>query len=41
MSEDRKYVYFKDKSACYSRHSLTSYFCISILYNEEDIFLGG
>ena len=28
------------KLACYSRYFLTSYFCIPVLYNEKDIFLG-
>ena len=29
----------KAKLACYSRYLLTSYFCIPIPYDEEDIFL--
>ena len=28
------------KFSCYSRYFLTSYFCISVPYNEKDIFLG-
>ena len=33
-------LYFKAKFACYSRCFLTSYFCISVPYNEKDIFFG-
>ena len=33
-------LYSKAKFACYSRHFLTSYFCIPIPYNEKDIFFG-
>ena len=33
-------LYSKAKFACYSRCSLTSYFCIPVPYNEKDIFLG-
>ena len=32
--------YSKAKFACYSRCFLTSYFCIPVPYNEEDIFFG-
>ena len=31
-------LYFKVKLACYDRYLLTSYFCISVPYNENDIF---
>ena len=38
-------LYSKAKFACYCRYFLTSYFCIPVPYNEEDIFwvlvLGG
>ena len=33
-------TYSKGKFACYSRYLLTSYFCIPVPYNEEDIFFG-
>ena len=33
-------LYSKAKFACYSRYLLTSYFCIPVPYNEEDIFFG-
>ena len=33
-------LYSKAKFAHYSRYLLTSYFCIPIPYNEEDIFFG-
>ena len=33
-------LYSKAKVACYSRYFLTSYFCISIHYNNKDIFWG-
>ena len=33
-------LYSKTKFACYSRYLLTSYFCISVPYNEKGIFLG-
>ena len=33
-------LYSKAKFACYSRYLLTSYFCISVPYNEKDIFFG-
>jgi len=33
-------LYSKAKPACYSRYLLTSYFCISVPYNEKDIFFG-
>ena len=33
-------LYFKAKLACYSRYLLTSYFCIPVPYNENDIFFG-
>ena len=33
-------LYSKIKSACYSRYLLTSFFCIPVPYNEEDIFFG-
>ena len=32
------YSVFQAKFACYSRYLLSSYFCISIFYNEKDIF---
>ena len=32
--------YSKAKFTCYSRCFLASYFCIPVLYNEKDIFLG-
>ena len=32
--------YTKAKFACYSRCFLSSYFCISVRYNEKDIFCG-
>ena len=31
-------LYSKAKLACYSRYLLTSYFCISVPYDEKDIF---
>ena len=34
-------LYSKTKFACYSRYFLTPYFCISVPYNEKDIFWGG
>ena len=30
----------KAKFACYSTCLLTSYFCIPVRYNEEDVFFG-
>ena len=33
-------LYSKAKFACYSRQFLTSYFCIPVPYNEDNIFLG-
>ena len=33
-------LYSKAKFACYSRCFLSSYFCISVPYNEKDIFGG-
>ena len=32
-------LYSKAKLACYSRHLLTSYFCIPTPYVEKDLFL--
>ena len=31
-------LYSKAKFACYTRYFLTSYFCIPVPYNENDIF---
>ena len=33
-------LYSKAKFACYSRHLLTSLFCIPVPFNEKDIFFG-
>ena len=33
-------IWPKAKFACYSRCFLTSYFCIPVPYNEQDIFFG-
>ena len=33
-------LYSKAKFACYFRYLLTSYFCISVPYDEKDIFFG-
>ena len=33
-------LYTKVKFSCYSRYLLTSYFCIPVPYDEEDIFFG-
>ena len=33
-------LYSKAKLACYSRYLLTSYFCISVPYDEKESFLG-
>ena len=34
-------LYSKTQPACYSRNLLTSCFCISVPYDEKDIFFGG
>ena len=33
-------LYSKAKLTCYSRYLLTFLFCISILYDEKDLFFG-
>ena len=34
------YYVLQAKFVCHSRYLLTSYFCISVLYNEKNIFFG-
>ena len=33
-------LYTEAKLACYSVYLLTSYFCLSVSYDEKDVFLG-
>ena len=40
LKNDRMISVYKAKFACYCRYLLTSYFCIPVPYNEQDISLG-